>query len=68
MHTPQEILAELYKTGQYAHSAVCKMWYWRVRQGATGRCLGTDVSLLSKDDTYEVVKSTFHKIAATAAE
>jgi hypothetical protein len=55
------------------------MGYWTVRQSATGRCLGTYLSLIqrklaaliertSKDDTYEVVKSTFHKIAATAAE
>ena len=79
MHTRQWIIAKLYKTGQCAHSTVYKMWYWTVRQSATGRCLGTYLSLIqrklaalvgrpSKDDTYEVVKSTFHKIAATAAE
>jgi hypothetical protein len=55
------------------------MGYWTVRQSATGRCLGTYLSLIqrklaaliertSKDGTYEVVKSAFHKIAVTATE
>jgi hypothetical protein len=55
------------------------MWYWTVRQSATGWCFGTYLFLFqhklaaviertSKDDTHEVVKSTFHQIAATAAE
>jgi hypothetical protein len=55
------------------------MWYSTVTQSATNRCFGTYSSLIerklaaliegtSEGDIYEVVKSTFNKVAATAAE